>query len=601
MSTPRNVARSIASTSPSSAQGLARNPSLRGRTVRKSVPKASLDGTSDLETDNAASSSAQLIADLKEQLERAEHASDQYRKQLEMVQERLDKAADQQTAAEEQDFAAKTRIDKLMAEAKENARLKREMEINFESERNLFTQEKERADARDAELQSVINRLTQNLKLKSLERASSAKLGQGEADSESSDLHSTNSPDNELLQMLQEKDAAIDTLKLELADFHIKVAEQEHMGDGRLQNLEKQLSDIKMQNARLVEENDSFQMLLSEKTLKGDFLHDAHSEAGGMTSLAEELESIGEMDDATADRYRKLEMELKNVREEKKALTLYIDKIIGKVLQHEGFEHIITGKDSGGDAAGPMPPPKRQSREKPLPLAPAANVGDVSVSAPDTPTMMGGFLQRARSVVARGAPARPSRPTSLMQAQPTANENPETAPSIPLNKGGHRRARSDQMHPPDLGGAPTAQFTNKGSPLRTASGSPMNSAISPLGRSQGSSYFAPPARSETARVTSSSGAAEPSTTSSANSVTSGESYERQSTEATSAQASVHARDPQRDSMGPPFTAGVMKQNQLRPLRLVQNQDAEEEARKKANRQTWMGNWFVKPTNDVQTQ
>lgn len=533
------------------------------------------------------SANSQLIADLKEQVERAEQASEQYRRHLEALQQRLDEATDQQTLAEERDFAARTRIDQLLAEVKDSMRQQRDMEVTFESERNMLIQEKDRTSERELELQSVVKRLTETLKTKSLERASTARSGHiSDEDVRTPTQSSANH--EEFLQVLQDKDATIDGLKLELADIHIKVAEQEHMGDGRLQLLEKQLSDIKMQNARLVEENDSFQMLLGEKTLKGDFLHDTHSESGGVSSLAEELESIGENDEVSVEQYKRVESELKNVKEEKKALTLYIDKIIGRLLQHEGFEHIITGKDDDEDA--PAPPPKPATKEKPLPLAPAAVISDAAPAAgPETPTVMGGFLQRAKSVVARGGPARPARPMSFMQAAPSANENPQTAPSIPINKG-HRRARSDQMNPPDLGAAAVAQQMNKGSPLRTASGSPMGSGISPLTRAQ-TSYFSPPARTDTVKAPSQTGTAEPS--SSRNSVTSGESLERQSTEATSAQASVHTGDHRQSMMSPPVTAGVMKQNQLRPLRLVQNQDAEEEARKKANRQSWMGNWFSK--------
>jgi len=529
---------------------------------------------------------SQLIADLKEQVERAEQASEHYRRQLEALQHRLDEATDQQTAAEERDFAVRTQIDKLLAEVKDSARQKRDMEVSFESERSMLIQEKDRSSARELELQSVVNRLTETLKTKSLERASTARIGQ--FSNEDTQMPTQSSADHEeFLQHLQDKDATIDALKLELADIHIKAAEQEHMGDGRLQALEKQLSDIKMQNARLVEENDSFQMLLGEKTIKGDFFNDSHLDTGGPSSLAEELESIGENDEVSVEQYRKVEADLKNIKEEKKALTLYIDKIIGRLLQHEGFEHIITGKDADDDA--PAPPPKRASKEKPLPLAPSAAFSDPALAqGPETPTAMGGFLQRAKSVVARGTTPRPARPMSFVQAAPSANENPQTAPSIPFNKG-HRRARSDQMNPPDLGAAAVVQQMNKASPLRAASGSPMSPGISPLARAQ-TSYFSPPPRTDTVRAPSQNGTAEP--TSSRNSVTSGESLEGQSTEATSAQASVHTGD-HRPSMGPPVTAGVMKQNQLRPLRLVQNQDAEEEARKKANRQSWMGNWFTK--------
>ncbi|KAK6374514.1 hypothetical protein LTR64_002624 [Lithohypha guttulata] len=576
---------------PRTTQGLARNPSLRGRSVRRTPVRSSIGVGDEMDGDESKDLNAQLIADLKEQVERAEYASEQYRKQLKLLQQRLDDATDQQTVAEEREFAARTQTDKLAAEVKDSARQKRDLVFNFESERNVLLQEKSRASARENELQTTVKRLTDMLQAKNVEKANIVRTHPSSEEDLQSAPQTSSSNQEELLQVLQEKEATIDALRLELADVHFKVAEQEHMGDGNLQTLEKQLSDVKMQNARLVEENDSFQMLLSEKTLKGDFMHDTHSESGGMSSLAEELESIGENDEISMEQYKKLEADLKSVREEKKALTLYVDKIIGRLLQHDDLMHIITGKDA--DENIPPPPPKPVVKEKPLPLAPAALISGPAADAPTTPTVVGGFLSRAKSVVSRAPAARGARPMSFMQAAtvstPTANENPQTAPSVPINRG-HRRARSDQMQPPDLGAAAVVQHVNKGSPLRTASGGP-TTGISPLQRAQ-TSYFAPPSRSETIRAPSQSGTAEPS--SSANSVNSGESYGRQSTEATSAQTSTHTRD--RESMAPPVTAGVMKQSQLRPLRLVQNQDEEE--RKKANRQSWMGNWFNRGSIDA---
>lgn len=557
--------------------------------------RSSLGPEEDNDSNESQDSNAQLMADLKEQVERAEQASEQYRKQLELLQQRLDEATDQQTAAEEHEFAARTQIDKLAAEARETARQRREEEINHESERNALLQETGRASAREHELQATVKRLTDSLQMKTLERANHSRMNSmGEPKQE---VPTPQPPgQDDMLQVLQDKDAAIDALKLELADIHLKVAEQEHLGDGRLQALEKQLSDIKMQNARLVEENDSFQMLLIEKTSKGDFLqHDTHSDSGHMSSLAEELEEMGENDEVSFEQYKKVEAESRKLKDENKALTLYIDKIIGRLLSNPGYEHIITGKDA--DEVVPSPPPKPAAKEKPLPLAPAAPIANQTAEPPGTPTVFGGFLQRAKSVVNRAPAAKPARPMSYIQPQlplPSANENPETAPKVPFNRG-HRRARSDQTQPPDLGAAAVVQQMNKGSPLRTASGSQMSPGISPLQRAQ-TSYFAPPQRSDTVRASSQSGTAEPG--SSANSIASGESLERQSTEATSAQTSTHTGD-HRHSMAAPVTAGVMKQNQLRPLRLVQNQDEEE--RKKNNRQSWMGNWFARASVDGAAQ
>jgi hypothetical protein len=190
-----------------------------------------------------------------------------------------------------------------------------------------------------------------------------------------------------------------------------------------------------------------------------------------------------------------------------------------------------------------------------------------------------------RKAVSRNNTGRPARPISYAQpAPPTANENPETAPSIPLNRG-HRRARSDQAQQ-DLGAAALVQQMNRGSPLRTVSGGPMSPGISPLSSQlSGKPGYFPVMPQASSRVPSGSqpGAGRGS---SRDSITSENSQERSSTDASSAQASAPA-----PTAGPNIPGAVMKQNQLRPLRLVQAQSQEDEdARKRANRGSWMG-WF----------
>ena len=170
--------RSSTSIPASTAQGLARNPSIRSsRPMRKAPARTSIATEADLEDEDTKSANAQLIFDLKEQVERAENASEQYRKELEVMQKRIDEASNQLTLAEETDFKTRTEIDKLRAEVKDGARQKREIEIASESERNLLLQDRDRQSRREAELQSVVNRLNETLRIKGLERANTARPG----------------------------------------------------------------------------------------------------------------------------------------------------------------------------------------------------------------------------------------------------------------------------------------------------------------------------------------------------------------------------------------------------------------------------------------
>lgn len=387
----------------------------------------------------------------------------------------------------------------------------------------------------------------------------------------------TGSPSSNLTQALRQKDAAIESLRLELAETQLKIAEQEQLGDGQVQGLEKAMMEIKMQNARLIEENESFQVLLSEKTLKGDFLRDHSGEMAGMSSLADELAGTGEDTEGQNDPDRRLEAEVRVLREENKALTLYVDKIVGRILQHEGFEHIITGRETLPEA-----PSKKAPAEKALPAIPDHQATPSAASTTAT-AVASGFLQRARSVVSRpggrGRPMSYAQPSAPSPMAPSANENPETAPSIPMGRSRHRRARSDQAQT-DLGAAAVVHQMNRGSPMRTVSGNPLSPGIRPLSPQQSQnrqSYFGP---SNTRAVSGSGGTGGSST----NSVSSEHSEEQRSTTEV---GSTGASGSQGQGQGS-IPGAVMKQNQLRPLRLVQEQTAEEEAQKRANRGSWMG-------------
>ncbi|RMZ83165.1 hypothetical protein DV738_g1157, partial [Chaetothyriales sp. CBS 135597] len=425
------------------------------------------DYTADQDEDER-NANAQLIADLQLQVQRAEHASEQYRKHLELMQERLDKSTNDLTLAEERDFQRQTQLDRLQAEVKDTARQRRELDIAHESEMRMLLQERERQASREAGLQSVINRLNETLRNKEHERlpsehqavSSGSRIQVQEPDFEQGDT---------TVQIVHGKDSTIEQLRLELADLHLKAAEQELSSQSHLQALEKRVTELRVQNARLQEENESFQMLLSEKTLKGDFM----AESREMSTLAEELETAIADPDTQTDICRKLEAELKAAREENKGLTLYIDKIIGRLLQHDGFEHIVDNSDQGLPSASPKKAIRLDQVEKALPPSPGEDsVAPAPTAAPAAVTSAAQtLLKRAGSLMSRSGNVRSARPMSIAQplAVPSsANENPVTAPSIPLSRG-HRRSRSDQPSP-DPGAAVAVQQMNRGSPLRAASG-----------------------------------------------------------------------------------------------------------------------------------
>lgn len=399
--------------------------------------------------------------------------------------------------------------------------------------------------------------------------------------------------------LLVQKDKVIETLRLELTEVQIKNMEIESLRGSRMHELEKSLLETRITNARLMEDNESFQLLLSEKTLNGDFSKTELMEGRGrLGSLAEELESA----EGESDNYRRLELEAKSLKDQNKALTLYIENIIGRLLQHKEFENIL---DKTPDLMSGAPRHTSMHFDKELPPPPPKD--------DDAPPSM---LQRARSVV--GGPRRP-RPVSLIPSQASApsisenpfkvpstpNEDPSKAPSISLSRSqstrgtsAHRRSQSDLASV-----APLVNQMYRGPPS-TGSGAMMSPGLPPSSIPSRNSYFgAANINSTSSRTPSGSRLGQERSGSSSNSTFSDNSGEIGST----------AGAPRANALPNNYTGAVMTQSKLRPLRLVQeNRDiegtlqgiaagkldeADLAAKKKANRASWISGWMSRGKQD----
>lgn len=122
----------------------------------------------DLSEEEARAQNAALIEELRDQLQKAETASEQYRKQLGVLQMRLDEAISEQGKLEDQAHERDTRIELLNGEIRDQARKVRDLEQNHELERNAMLQDKEQQASREEELQATIQRLKESVAQKSM-------------------------------------------------------------------------------------------------------------------------------------------------------------------------------------------------------------------------------------------------------------------------------------------------------------------------------------------------------------------------------------------------------------------------------------------------
>lgn len=363
-------------------------------------------------------------------------------------------------------------------------------------------------------------------------------------------------------------------MRLELAEAQIKLVESENQGGGRLQEVERLLMETRMANARLMEDNESYQLLLQEKTLNGDFGKDDFSYMRGNQSNEDALAALegksagaslaDELNDATegeeqSELVRRLEAEVRAMKDQNKALTLYINRIIERLLQHQDFEHILDQTDSTA----------KPNIDKDLPPPPQASGSSI--------------LQRAKTMaISNGgaAPGKPKpRPMSVMPAAYSAHSNPDTAPSIPIGLG---RSQSTRRVRPM-----SEQYTGAAASVVNQMYKGPDGPLSPTLRSSRDFFSTPQRERNASGATAASVPGNfPGSMRSETSSVSGDSSSVVTGDKDTISSTPNQSPPREKRVTQTFAAG----NKPRPLRLVQeNNEAQAAANK---RQSWIGGWFA---------
>lgn len=593
--------------------------------MSRSSPQTSFLSTTsgdDPGDEQAKAEHASLLDDLRNRVQKAESASEEYQKQLNLLQARLDESQQYHGQLEDQLHEKREQVEELETEKVQATRQKRELEKIFEEERTAMIGDREERKAMEDGLQATLQRLRDNLAQKEQELAEANEAANSRdppglnADSGQFAPRSSPSRSDENAKLVEQKERVIKSLRLELADAQIKIMEIDSMGDGKYHDLEKKLLEAQITNARLMEDNDSFQLLLQEKTLNGDFSKaDAMQTSAGLGSLAEELgtEDIESADGAEGktENSRKFENEIKSLKDQNKALALYIENIIGRLLSHSEFETIL---DKNPDLMSGAPATKigRVNTDKDLPPPPPEK---------DHPNDGGSFLQRAKSVISGPTKPRP-RPMSQMPPPSTAsssipppalsplpNENPTTAPSIPLGRSqsiagrgvGHIHKRSQSEMP---GVAPIVNQMYRGPPSVGSPnvGSLMSPGLSPSIAPRPAFFSSTGTTGTNSNPHSTSGTPRPDSRSRGSiSIDRNQGSDSGSIMSERSGGGVDAGSPPRNtSASNNYPGAIMTQNRLRPLRLVQENpeiakkedEAAAAARKKANRGSWMPTWMA---------
>ncbi len=110
-----------------------------------------------------------VIDDLRERLAEAESSSETNKRQVEVLQSKLDDALKEQAKLEEKVHESEEQIESLSNEKRDAARQMREMENIYEAERSAMTKEKDEFANREEEMQTVIQRLKDSLAQRNLD------------------------------------------------------------------------------------------------------------------------------------------------------------------------------------------------------------------------------------------------------------------------------------------------------------------------------------------------------------------------------------------------------------------------------------------------
>ena len=162
--TSTGVGRSPSTRSPVSARAAARRPTA-GRSNLSNSKVATADNS---EEDDARAESAALIDDLKTRLQKAELASEEYQKQLEILQSRLDEALTDHAKLEESTHQKDGIIEVLAVDKRDLSRQIREVSQLHDAEKSSLLKEKEEQAAREEELQSIVQRLKETIAQKDM-------------------------------------------------------------------------------------------------------------------------------------------------------------------------------------------------------------------------------------------------------------------------------------------------------------------------------------------------------------------------------------------------------------------------------------------------
>ncbi|KAF9168388.1 hypothetical protein BGX21_008060 [Mortierella sp. AD011] len=274
-----------------------------------------------------------------------------------LAQQEVNSARNNQARLENQVYE----LDQSLAEARKEAqrllRAKKDSERQLDQSNAAFERERTQWLEREAELVRSLKFATRPLVVQA-----PAKEDRNDIEKEPMDalppqiqqqIAETNAAQTRALRS-QEKIAA--ELRRQILALNQDLIERQHNFDLRESELQGEITQARELNKGLMEENESYQLLLHEKSMNGEFMQTSimkstgydEQSVNGSANLADELgRAFGPTpsEERTTESLNEenitLKEEIKKLKDHNTALGLYIAKILTRIMERPGFTSVL--------------------------------------------------------------------------------------------------------------------------------------------------------------------------------------------------------------------------------------------------------------------
>ncbi|CAG8757101.1 13438_t:CDS:2, partial [Racocetra fulgida] len=278
-------------------------------------------------------------------------------------------------------------VERLKKENVSFLKNKREVERKLREETQAFEKDRAGWQMRESELTGQVKALQETINVLAQQYEASQKKNSSSNDEDSPPLTPTTGSAPSHYSAAREARTAQRTIKelerrvneLTTEIENVKRAHTDSMNISknhvaRIHHLENELGQVKHMNQTLMEENEGYQLLLHEKTMRGEFMlnpimqtnrtnkedfksaeDDTSMESKSLAiDLEAELNRASELSDfLQGERVHKekLQEEIKLLKDSNKSMSLYIQKILNRIMEAKGFEEILSNEWSAKKAA----------------------------------------------------------------------------------------------------------------------------------------------------------------------------------------------------------------------------------------------------------